>query len=93
VDTIFADGPWQPSHGIGRNPVTNPATGEVWGSVPDGTPDDVDAAVGSAQRAFEGEWPRLTPSERAAYLVRRDPLGVCALIAPWNFPINTASRA
>ncbi len=158
VDTIFVDGAWQPSKGTGRNPVTDPATGEVWGSVPDGTPEDVDAAVTSAQRAFlspdDGAWPRLTPSERAAYLVRiaeevekrteelsltnsrengspvaesagaaanaasifryfatlaeyleredvrpfprgggesvvrRDPLGVCALIAPWNFPIN-----
>ena len=66
VDTIFVDGAWQPSRGTGRNPVTDPATGEVWGSVPDGTPEDVDAAVGSAQRAFQGEWPRLTPSERAA---------------------------
>ncbi|MCO4275148.1 aldehyde dehydrogenase family protein [Pseudarthrobacter sp. HLT3-5] len=158
VETIFIDGAWQPSHGTGRNPVTDPATGEVWGSVPDGTPEDVDAAVGSAQRAFSSAggpaWPRLTPSQRAAYLVRiaeevekradelsltnsrengspvaesagaaanaasifryfatlaeyleredvrpfprgggesvvrREPLGVCALIAPWNFPIN-----
>ena len=54
VDTIFVDGAWQPSRGTGRNPVTDPATGEVWGSVPDGTPEDVDAAVGSAQRAFQG---------------------------------------
>jgi aldehyde dehydrogenase (NAD+) len=154
VDTIFVDGDWQPSRATGRNPVTDPATGEVWGSVPDGTPEDVDAAVGSARRAFQGEWPRLKPSERAAFLlriaeeverraeelsltnsrengspvaesagaaanaagifryfatlaeyleredvrpfprgggesvVRREPLGVCALIAPWNFPIN-----
>ncbi|MEK0156476.1 aldehyde dehydrogenase family protein [Arthrobacter oryzae] len=158
VDTIFVDGAWRPSRGTGRNPVTDPATGEVWGSVPDGTPEDVDAAVGSARRAFVGAggggWSRLAPSERAAYLlriadevekraeelsltnsrengspvaesagaaanaagifryfatlaeylerddvrpfprgggesvVRRDPLGVCALIAPWNFPIN-----
>lgn len=154
VDTIFVDGAWRPSRGTGRNPVTDPATGEVWGSVPDGTPEDVDAAVGSAQRAFQGKWSRLSPSERAAYLlriadevekraealsltnsrengspvaesagaaanaagifryfatlaeyleqedvrpfprgggesvVRREPLGVCALIAPWNFPIN-----
>ncbi|MBW4095000.1 MAG: aldehyde dehydrogenase family protein [Acidobacteria bacterium] len=154
VDTIFFDGAWQPAQGTCRNPVTDPATGDVWGSVPDGTPEDVDAAVGSAQRAFAGEWPRLAPSRRAAYLVRiaeevekraeelsltnsrengspvaesagaaanaasifryfatladylegedvrpfphgggesvvrRDPLGVCALIAPWNFPIN-----
>ena len=70
VETVFVDGAWQPSRGTGRNPVTDPATGEVWGSVPDGTPDDVDAAVGSAQRAFQGEWPRLTPSERAVYLLR-----------------------
>ncbi|MFP5368733.1 MAG: aldehyde dehydrogenase family protein, partial [Actinomycetes bacterium] len=154
VDTIFVDGEWVRVKGTGRNPVTDPATGEVWGSVPDGTAEDVDAAVGSAQRAFQGEWPRLTPSERAAYLlriaeevekratelsltntrengspvaessgaaanaagifryfaglagylekedvrpfpngggesvVRRDPVGICALIAPWNFPIN-----
>ena len=154
VDTIYVDGAWQPSRGTGRNPVTDPATGEVWGSVPNGTPEDVDAAVGSARQAFDGGWPRLAPSERAAYLlriadevekradelsltnsrengspvaessgaaanaagilryfatlagyleeedvrpfprgggesvVRRDPLGVCALIAPWNCPIN-----
>ena len=31
----------------------------------------MDAAVGSARRGFRrGEWPRLTPSERAAYLLR-----------------------
>ncbi|MGN8131315.1 aldehyde dehydrogenase family protein [Paenarthrobacter sp. 22069] len=154
VDTIYFDGAWQRSRGTGRNTVTDPATREIWGSVPDGTPEDVDAAVGSAHKAFDGEWPRLAPSERAAYLlriadevekradelsltnsrengspvaessgaaanaagilryfatlagyleqedvrpfprgggesvVRRDPLGVCALIAPWNFPIN-----
>ncbi|QDY88808.1 aldehyde dehydrogenase family protein [Arthrobacter sp. UKPF54-2] len=155
VDDIFVDGAWIPARGTGRNPVTDPATGEVWGSVPDGTLDDVDAAVASARAAFDvGAWPRLAPSERAAYLlriaeevekragelsltntrengspvaesggaaanaagifryfatladyleredvrafpkgggesvVRREPIGVCALIAPWNFPIN-----
>jgi aldehyde dehydrogenase (NAD+) len=154
VDDVFVDGAWTPARGTGRNPVTDPATGEAWGSVPDGTLEDVDAAVGSARRAFDGEWPRLAPSERAACLlriadevdkrarelsltntrengspisesagaaanaagifryfaslagylehedvrafpkgggesvVRRDPVGVCAVIAPWNFPIN-----
>ena len=156
VDSMFIDGRWTPARGTGRNPVTDPATGEVWGAVPDGTGDDVDAPVGAARRAFDaGAWPRLSPSERAAYLVRiadeiearaevlaltntrengspitetrgaaanaagifryfatlaeylerddvrpfpfapglesvvrRDPVGVCALIAPWNFPIN-----
>jgi aldehyde dehydrogenase (NAD+) len=127
----------------------------VWGSVPDATGEDVDAAMAAADRAFrEGPWPRLSPSKRAAYLVRiaeelqrraqdiawtitrengspiaetgaaaanaagifryfatlaghleaedvrpfpaggaesvvrRDPVGVCVLIAAWNFPIN-----
>ncbi|WP_346958221.1 aldehyde dehydrogenase family protein [uncultured Arthrobacter sp.] len=155
VDDLFIDGAWIPARGSGRNPVTDPATGEVWGSVPDGTAEDVDAAVASGRRAFDaGDWPRLAPSVRAAYLlriadevekragelslmntrengspvsesagaaanaagilryfatlaeyleredvrafpngggesvVRREPVGVCALIAPWNFPIN-----
>jgi aldehyde dehydrogenase (NAD+) len=159
VDDFFIDGAWVPATGSGaagsgRSPVTDPATGQVWGSVPEGTAQDADAAVAAARRAFGGEWPRLAPSERAAYLlriadevekraqelsltntlengspvsetagaaanaagifryfaslagyleredvrpfprgggesvVRRDPVGVCALIAPWNFPIN-----
>jgi aldehyde dehydrogenase (NAD+) len=156
VDDLFVGGAWVQAHGLGRNPVTDPATGEVWGAVPDGTVEDVDAAVGAARHAFDdGPWPRLRPSERAEYLlriadeiearaevlaltntrengspitetrgaaanaagifryfatlaeyleredvrpfpfapgqesvVRRDPVGVCALIAPWNFPIN-----
>ncbi|WP_420176732.1 aldehyde dehydrogenase family protein [Luteococcus sp. OSA5] len=28
------------------------------------------------------------PSPGARTVVKRDPIGVCALIAPWNFPIN-----
>ncbi|MFQ6155346.1 aldehyde dehydrogenase family protein [Micrococcus luteus] len=156
VDDVFVDGAWIPARAPGRNPVTDPATGEVWGEVPDGSAEDVDAAVHAARHAFDaGPWPRLSPSERAAYLlriadeiesraedlaltntrengspitetrgaaanaagifryfatlaeyleredvrpfpfapgqesvVRRDPVGVCALIAPWNFPIN-----
>lgn len=31
---------------------------------------------------------RTAPSGTHETLVRRDPVGVCALIAPWNFPIN-----
>lgn len=155
VEDIFINGAWTAARGTGRNPVTDPATGEVWGSVPDGTSEDVDAAVDSARGAFDGGgWPQLAPSDRAAYLlriaeevekraeelsltntrengspvsesagaaanaagifryfatladyleredvrafpkgggeslVRREPIGVCALIAPWNFPIN-----
>ena len=155
VDTHFIDGTWVKSSGSKRNEVTDPATAEVWGSVPDATAKDLEQAVGAARLAFDsGPWPRMAPSERAAVmlrvaghiearatelsltntlengspvsetagaganaasilryfaslaplletedirpfpnglgesLVRRDPVGVCALIAPWNFPIN-----
>ncbi|MFL4476375.1 aldehyde dehydrogenase family protein [Paeniglutamicibacter sp. MACA_103] len=155
VDTHFIDGAWVPSTGSARNDVTDPATGLVWGSVADGTAEDLESAVNAARAAFDaGPWPRLAPSERAAVmlriadeiearatelsytntlengspvsetqgaaanaagifryfaslapllestdvrpfpnglgesLVRRDPVGVCGLIAPWNFPIN-----
>ena len=135
------------------SPVIDPATGEQWGSVPQASPAEVDAAVQAARDAFPG-WAALAPSERAESLrrmaaaierrapalahtntlengspiaetsgaagnaasilrvfaglsgfleepdirafpggvgetlVARDPVGVCALIAPWNFPIN-----
>ena len=155
VDDVFVDGVWRPAVGTGRLDVVDPATEEVWGSVPDAAPEDVDNAMSAADRAFrEGPWPRLTPSERAGYLlriadeverraeamaqtntrengspvsetrgaaanaagilrhvaglaawleaedlrpfpaagaeslVRREPVGVSVLIAPWNFPIN-----
>ncbi|WP_314504167.1 aldehyde dehydrogenase family protein [uncultured Microbacterium sp.] len=134
-------------------PVTDPATGEQWGCVPEGSPAEVDAAVRAARAAFGG-WASRPPAERAEALrrmadaierradalaltntlengspiaetsgaagnaasilrvfaglsgfleepdirpfpgganetlVARDPVGVCALIAPWNFPIN-----
>lgn len=155
VDDLYIDGSWRPARGQGRLEVVDPATEEVWGSVPEAAPGDVDLAMGAADEAFRaGPWPRFRPIERAEYLlriagevegraevmawtntrengspvaetrgaaanaagilryfaglaphleqddvrqfpaggaeslVRRDPVGVCALIAPWNFPIN-----
>ncbi|MFD1210855.1 aldehyde dehydrogenase family protein [Arthrobacter sp. GCM10027362] len=153
TNDLFIDGAWTPAEGTGRIQVTNPATEEVWGSVPVASAADLDKAVDAARRAFAG-WAALAPSERAPYLlrlaeeiekraeplshtntfengspvaetsraaanaagifryyaslagyletpdvrpfldgsaetvVRQDPVGVCALIAPWNFPIN-----
>ncbi|MGE3285436.1 MAG: aldehyde dehydrogenase [Pseudonocardia sp.] len=48
----------------------NPYTGEPWAVLPDGGPEDVDAAVAAARAAFEGEWGQTTPFARAA-LMRR----------------------
>ncbi len=155
VDDLYVDGAWRRSASGSRIDVVDPATDEVWGSVPDSDPEDVDAAMTAADRAFRtGPWSRLSPSDRAGYLlriadeverraevmawtttrengspisetrgaaanaagilryfaglassletedvrpfpaggaeslVRRDPVGVAVLIAPWNFPIN-----
>jgi acyl-CoA reductase-like NAD-dependent aldehyde dehydrogenase len=50
-------------------PVTNPATGQVFAEVLGATPDDVDAAVQSAARAF-AEWSALAVSKRGEILGR-----------------------
>jgi len=155
VTTHFIDGAWRESRGQDTFEVTDPATNTVWGSVPVGNEDDVNAAVEAAHAAFTtGPWSKTAPTERAEImlriadeiekrstelsltntlengspvaetsgaaanaasifryfatlapeleaddvrpfpngqgesLVRKDPIGVCALIAPWNFPIN-----
>lgn len=154
-DDVFVDGGWRPAAGPGRIEIVNPATEEVWGSVPDASEADVDAAVRAASAAFARPgWSRLAAEERAVVLrrfadelevrgaamaahitaengtpisesrsaaahsagilryfaglagwldaedrrpfpggdnytlVRRQPIGVCALIAPWNFPLT-----
>jgi aldehyde dehydrogenase (NAD+) len=152
VTTLRIGGEEVPSTGPAL-PVTDPATGQQWGSVPEASPDEVDAAVRAARAAFPA-WAARAPGERAdalrrmaaaierralplsltntlengspvaetsgaaanaasilrvfaglsgflenddvrpfpgganETLVARDPIGVCALIAPWNFPIN-----
>ena len=47
----------------------NPATEESLAQVAQGGPEDVDAAVRAAERAFPG-WSRLPAPERAKYLLR-----------------------
>lgn len=155
TDDYYAGGEWTRSTASARLAQIDPATGEHWGSVPDCSAADVDAAIVSADRAFrEGSWSRSTPAERATVLlrvadeveargadmavtntlengspisetrgaaanaaailrhvaglapwlgqedvrpfpaggaesiVRKEPIGPCVLIAPWNFPIN-----
>jgi acyl-CoA reductase-like NAD-dependent aldehyde dehydrogenase len=46
----------------------NPYTGRPWARLADGGPEDVDAAVGSARAAFDGEWGAMTGFQRAAVL-------------------------
>jgi 1-pyrroline dehydrogenase len=53
----------------GWREITNPANGEVFGTVPEGDVADVDRAVRAADAALSS-WRDTTPSERAATLLR-----------------------
>ena len=46
----------------------NPYLGRPWARIADGSPEDVDLAVGAARAAFEGEWGSKTGFERAAVM-------------------------
>ncbi|MDN5932614.1 MAG: aldehyde dehydrogenase family protein, partial [Pseudonocardia sp.] len=48
----------------------NPYTGRAWARVPDGGPEDVDAAVSAARAALDGEWGAMTGFARSALLRR-----------------------
>lgn len=153
VDDFYIDGTWVTATDPDRSTVTDPATGEAWGSVPVASAAELDAAVDAARQALP-VWSGLSAERRAEYLLRiadeiearaeelawtntrengspisetrgaaanaagifryfatlapwlaeedlrpfpaggaesivdKDPVGVCGLIAPWNFPIN-----
>src|SRR5215831_1796446 len=62
----FIDGAEQPSEGAALLDVLDPSRGEVIARIPHGTEADVDRAVRSARRAFEGkDWGGLANRERA----------------------------
>ncbi|MGY1703461.1 aldehyde dehydrogenase [Geodermatophilus sp. SYSU D00697] len=46
----------------------NPYLGRPWARIADGSPEDVDVAVGAARAAFDGEWGQKTGFERAAVM-------------------------
>ncbi len=48
-ESLFIGGKWVPSSGSGSIEVIDSTTEEVFGTVPEGTPADVDAAVGAAR--------------------------------------------
>jgi acyl-CoA reductase-like NAD-dependent aldehyde dehydrogenase len=61
---------WSSTHAEDRFAVEDPATGEVIAIVQGGGPDEVDAAVTAAHRAFETSWRWRTAPERAALLLQ-----------------------
>jgi aldehyde dehydrogenase (NAD+) len=68
-DLLYIDGGWVASSGSDRIEVENPATEQVIGSVPSGTPEDVDRAV-TAAAAAAASWSATSPEERGKYLTR-----------------------
>ena len=153
---MFIDGSWTAARSGRTFEVTNPATGELLGSVPDGGADDARDAIAAADAAFPvwstttaqhradllyrawqlmlaradelaelmtreqgkplkasraevtyaadflrysaeeatrvtGEWlPSARPDQR--FLVLRQPVGVVAMVTPWNDPISMLTR-
>jgi len=151
---LFIGGQWRAASAAGRIDVVNPATEEIWASVPDADEADVDAAVLAARAALP-DWRGMGAAARAEVVLRfadelaargegmarvitaengspiaetsaaashsagilryfatladlvdavdarpfpnapgsytevsREAVGVCALIAPWNFPLG-----
>jgi acyl-CoA reductase-like NAD-dependent aldehyde dehydrogenase len=69
TDKLYIDGAWVPSTGTSTIDVINATTEEIIDSVPEGTPEDVDAAVKAAKRAFT-EWSRTSVEDRAKFVNR-----------------------
>jgi acyl-CoA reductase-like NAD-dependent aldehyde dehydrogenase len=70
-EAFFINGAWRKASSDDRFDIISPRSEQVIGHVPAASRADIDAAVGAARKAFdEGEWPRLTPAERAGYLTR-----------------------
>ena len=68
-EELLIGGRWVAAESGERFDVTNPATGEVVGTVPDGSESDVRAAIDAAADALEG-WKSLPAIERARVLRR-----------------------
>ncbi len=69
-DTLYIGGEWVAPATTRTIEVISPTTEEVSARVPEATEGDVDRAVAAARAALEGPYPRLTPAERADYLVK-----------------------
>src|SRR5688500_9209835 len=66
-DRLFIGGEWVEPSGDGRIEVVDSTTEQVMGSVPEGTPADVDRAVAAAREAFDA-WSQTAVGERSQLL-------------------------
>src|SRR3954447_13870375 len=63
-DKLFIGGEWVASAGSGTIDVIDSTTEEVMGTIPEGTPEDVDRAVKAAREAFDA-WSQTPMADRA----------------------------
>jgi aldehyde dehydrogenase (NAD+) len=67
----FIDNKWQPTASARSLPVIAPGDGLVFAAIAAGGPQDIDAAVRSARRAYDqGPWGRMPAVERGRLLMR-----------------------
>lgn len=66
-EKMLIGGKWTDGSGNSRLDVLNPATEEVFATVPKATKEDVYEATSAAEKAFES-WSKLTPFKRGEYL-------------------------
>ncbi len=67
---LFINGQSREAIGGERLDTYNPATGKLLTTIARGRQVDVDAAVASARKAFEGPWRRFAPSQRQSLLIK-----------------------
>jgi acyl-CoA reductase-like NAD-dependent aldehyde dehydrogenase len=67
---MLVGGEWVDAIDGGTFPTVDPATGGTITEVAEAKAADIDRAVKAAQRALEGEWSRISPSDRALLLLR-----------------------
>ena len=68
---MLIDGEWVDASDGARFDSVDPASGEVWSTVPEATAADVDRAVRAAHTAmYEGPWSTMTPTERGKLVSR-----------------------
>ena len=65
---MYINGEWVDAENKKTFESLNPENNEPWAVAPEASAKDVDKAVQSAQKAFENNWSKLHPKDRAKYL-------------------------
>ena len=65
---MYIDGEWVDAENKKTFKTLNPENNEPWAIVPEASAKDTNKAVYAAKKAFEGQWPKLLPRQRANYL-------------------------